>query len=68
MKNGLYVVQTKGIKTLERSLVQIYDFPGSRGQMVTFMSDPDEDWSMEQLLDSFEVICQLDLNSFQKES
>jgi len=64
MKNGIYVVQTKGVKTMERSLVKIYDFPGSRGQMVTFMSDPDQDWNLEQLLDSFEIITKLDLNSF----
>ena len=55
------------VSTMERSLVQIYEFPGCYGQKVTFLRDPEEDWNLEQLLDSFEVICLLDLNSFQKE-
>ena len=65
MKNGIYVVETKG--DTSRYLVKIYTIPGTHYQQVTFFNDPDEDWNVEQLLDSFEVITQLDLNSFVKD-
>jgi hypothetical protein len=65
MKNGIYVVQTKGF--VERELVKIYEFDDYTGQQVTFFNDPDSSWNIEQLLESCEVICRLDLYSFERE-
>lgn len=63
MKPGIYVIQEKGSN--HRELARIHESYGkSRSASVTMINDVDASWYLWELLDTYDIICLLDLSNF----